>query len=90
MCGNPPRIRETEHLFLKLPELKDQLKEYVKKTSVTGGWSQNSVQTTDAWIRDGLKPRCITRDLKWGVPVPLEKYKDKVCFVSLTHSFDLG
>ncbi|BBN15558.1 methionyl-tRNA synthetase [Marchantia polymorpha subsp. ruderalis] len=80
-CGNPPQIRETEHMFLDLPQLKDRLEAYVTNTSVSGGWSQNSVQTTNAWIRDGLKPRCITRDLKWGVPVPLEKYKEKVFYV---------
>lgn len=80
-CNNTPRVRETEHLFLDLPKLKDQLEEYVNKTSTAGGWSANSIQTTNAWIRDGLKPRCITRDLRWGVPVPLEKYKDKVFYV---------
>jgi len=36
------------------------------------------VQTTGAWMRDGLRPRCITRDLKWGVPVPLQDFEDKV------------
>lgn len=46
--------------------------------SVAGGWSQNAVHTTNAWLREGLKQRCITRDLKWGVPVPHEKYKEKV------------
>ena len=39
------------------------------------------VQVTNAWMRDGLKPRCITRDLKWGTPVPLEGYEDKVFYV---------
>lgn len=71
-------MRETEHLFLDLPSLKGQLETYVNATSALGGWSANSMATTQAWMRDGLKPRCITRDLKWGVPVPLEKYKDKV------------
>lgn len=80
-CGHIPRIQETEHLFLDLPKLKDRLEVYVEGTSKAGGWSANSIQTTNAWIRDGLKPRCITRDLKWGVPVPLEKYKDKVFYV---------
>jgi methionyl-tRNA synthetase len=80
VCGNPPVTRETDHLFLDLPELKNQLEEYVTSTSVAGGWSSNSIQTTNAWIRDGLKERCITRDLKWGVPVPLERYKEKVSF----------
>ncbi|KAJ7525817.1 hypothetical protein O6H91_17G068000 [Diphasiastrum complanatum] len=81
VCGKTPHIRETEHLFLDLPKLKAELDDYVTKTSIVGGWSLNSIQTTNAWIRDGLKPRCITRDLKWGVPVPLEKYKNKVFYV---------
>ena len=77
-CGNHPEIRSTEHLFLDLPGLKPELEAYVAAASASGGWSSNAQQTTAAWIRDGLKPRCITRDLKWGVPVPLEKFKDKV------------
>ncbi len=35
------------------------------------------LQVTGAWMRDGLKNRCITRDLKWGTPVPMEGYEDK-------------
>jgi methionyl-tRNA synthetase len=46
--------------------------------SVAGSWSQNAIQTTNAWLKEGLKSRCITRDLKWGVPVPLDEFKDKV------------
>lgn len=65
-------------MFLELPLLKDKLEEYINNTSVAGGWSQNAVQATHAWLREGLKPRCITRDLKWGVPVPHERFKDKV------------
>ncbi|CAN6475927.1 unnamed protein product [Victoria cruziana] len=49
--------------------------------SVAGSWSQNAIQATYAWLKEGLRPRCITRDLKWGVPVPLEKFKDKVFYV---------
>ncbi|XP_071721671.1 methionine--tRNA ligase, cytoplasmic-like [Rutidosis leptorrhynchoides] len=81
VCGNTPRIRETDHLFLELPMLKDKLVEYINKTSVAGGWSQNAVHATEAWLKEGLRARCITRDLKWGVPVPHEKYKDKVFYV---------
>ena len=39
------------------------------------------LQVTGAWMRDGLKNRCITRDLKWGTPVPMEGYEDKVFYV---------
>lgn len=65
-------------MFLELPLLKDKLEEYINRMLVAGGWSQNAIQTTNAWLREGLKSRCITRDLKWGVPIPLEKFKDKV------------
>lgn len=78
VCQATPKIRDTDHLFLELPLIKDKLEEYINKMSVSGSWSQNAIQGTYAWLKDGLKPRCITRDLKWGVPVPHEKFKDKV------------
>ncbi|AQL08647.1 Methionine--tRNA ligase cytoplasmic [Zea mays] len=81
VCKNTPRIRDTDHLFLELPLLRDKLVNYINETSVAGLWSQNAIQATNAWLKEGLKPRCITRDLKWGVPVPHEKYKDKVFYV---------
>lgn len=81
VCRNTPRIRDTNHLFLELPLLNEKLEEYINNMSVVGGWSQNAIQATHAWLREGLKPRCITRDLKWGVPVPHEKYKEKVFYV---------
>ncbi|TVU30964.1 hypothetical protein EJB05_22623, partial [Eragrostis curvula] len=80
VCGSTPCVRDTEHLFLELPLLKQKLEEYINETSGTGSWSQNAVHATNAWLKEGLKPRCITRDLKWGVPVPLEKYKDKTAY----------
>ena len=46
-----------------------------------GNWTPNARQITKGWLADGLKPRCITRDLKWGTPVPLEGYTDKVFYV---------
>ncbi|KAF6148176.1 hypothetical protein GIB67_011951 [Kingdonia uniflora] len=81
VCGTTPCIRDTDHLFLELPELKNKLEEYITNMSVAGSWSQNAIQTTNAWLKEGLKSRCITRDLKWGVPVPHEKFKDKVFYV---------
>ncbi|KAL7238031.1 hypothetical protein ACSBR2_004181 [Camellia fascicularis] len=81
VCRNTPCIRDTNHLFLELPLLKDKLEEYINEMSVAGSWSQNAIQATNAWLKEGLKPRCITRDLKWGVPVPHEKFKDKVFYV---------
>ncbi|XWS13387.1 hypothetical protein CRYUN_Cryun36dG0033400 [Craigia yunnanensis] len=80
-CQNTPHICDTKHLFLELPLLKDKLVEYINKMSVAGSWSQNAINTTQAWLTEGLKARCITRDLKWGVPVPHENFKDKVFYV---------
>ncbi|KAL9162010.1 hypothetical protein ABFS82_07G059400 [Erythranthe guttata] len=81
VCRDTPCIRDTNHLFIELPKLKDKLEEYISATSASGGWSHNAIQITNSWLREGLKPRCITRDLKWGVPVPHENFKDKVFYV---------
>lgn len=80
-CGEPPVTRRTKHLFLDLPKIADRLAEWVGEASREGAWSANSLALTNTWLRDGLKQRCITRDLKWGVPVPLEGYTDKVFYV---------
>lgn len=76
-----PEIRFSDHVFLSLDKLEGNLADWVKKSSVEGNWSKNSKTITNAWLKDGLKPRCITRDLIWGTPVPLEKYSDKVLYV---------
>jgi methionyl-tRNA synthetase len=81
-CGTTPEPRFSEHLFLDLPRLEGRLNEWVDKSISQGTWSQNSISTTkDKWLKEGLQPRCITRDLKWGTPVPVDKYKDKVFYV---------
>ena len=73
--------RTTKHLFLNLPDQAEQLKKWVSETSVKNDWSSNAINITNGWIENGLKPRCITRDLKWGTPVPLKGYEDKVFYV---------
>lgn len=80
-CKNTPEFRKTEHLFLDLPKLQPELSDWLTKTAEKEGWSNNAIQVTKSWIENGLEKRCITRDLKWGIPVPLEKYKDKVFYV---------
>ncbi|CAN1806992.1 Probable methionine--tRNA ligase [Linum perenne] len=80
VCHSSPRILDTCHLYLELPLLKDKLEKYIESTSATGSWSQNAIQETNSLLKD-LKQRCITRDLKWGVPVPHKKFADKVFYV---------
>ena len=57
------------------------IKSVVACFSSLGSWTLNARHITRAWIQEGLKPRCITRDLKWGTPVPMEGYTDKVFYV---------
>ncbi|KAM9814290.1 methionine--tRNA ligase, cytoplasmic [Neosynchiropus ocellatus] len=81
VCKQTPVIRSSKHLFLDLPKLEAQLEQWLEKSTGTGDWTANAKQITRSWLRDGLKPRCITRDLKWGTPVPHEDYKEKVFYV---------
>lgn len=76
-----PVPRNSTHIYLKLNELEPELKQWVEESSKKGAWSKNSKTITNSWLKQGLEPRCITRDLVWGTPVPLEKFKDKVLYV---------
>lgn len=76
ICSGTPEIRETEHLFLKLHEYTDELKNLYEKFST--GWTKNSREITLTWLQKDLHSRCITRDLKWGISVP---GTDKVFYV---------
>ncbi|XP_072745898.1 methionine--tRNA ligase, cytoplasmic [Anoplolepis gracilipes] len=79
MCNAKPVIKNSVQFFLNLPKVEEKLKEYV--TTVEKGWSNVARMVTKAWLRDGLKSRCITRDLKWGIPVPVEGFENKVFYV---------
>lgn len=81
LTGSTPVVKQTRHVFLDLPKIESDLRKYIDETSKSGGWTSNCVQTTNAWLTNGLKPRCITRDLKWGTPVPKEGFRDKVFYV---------
>ncbi|MFA6072544.1 MAG: methionine--tRNA ligase [Candidatus Woesearchaeota archaeon] len=79
LTGSKPVIRKTKHLYIKLNELQPKIEEFFSKRA--DKWSDNANMTTKAWLDEGLKERAITRDLKWGIPVPLEGYEDKVFYV---------
>ena len=80
-CGGTPRPKSTTHLYIDLPAILPKLESWMKDASVKGFWANNAVQMTQAWIRDGLHPRAITRDLKWGIPVPKKGFENKVFYV---------
>ncbi|XP_069119784.1 methionine--tRNA ligase, cytoplasmic-like [Argopecten irradians] len=81
LCKATPVIKSSEHLFLDLPKMEPSLQKHLDSVFSTGTWTSNAKNITNSWIRDGLKPRCISRDLKWGTQVPLEGYTDKVFYV---------
>ncbi|XP_074931695.1 methionine--tRNA ligase, cytoplasmic isoform X7 [Phalacrocorax aristotelis] len=81
LCKGVPVVKPTQHLFLDLPKLEERLEPWLEQSWATGDWTANARYITRSWIRDGLKPRCITRDLRWGTPVPLDGFRDKVFYV---------
>lgn len=80
-CKNTPSLKQSDHLFLKLGDFQEQLKEYTPNVTLDG----ISKSITEHWLNIKLEDRCITRDLKWGTPMPqideLVKYHDKVFYV---------
>lgn len=72
--GSPPVFRETEHFFLDLPAFAEQLGSWMEKQD---HWRSNVRSFSFNLLKD-LKPRPITRDLDWGVPIPLPAYKDRM------------
>lgn len=86
--GATPEKRKTKHLYLRLDALKDKIVPWFEKASKENDWSLNTTSIVQSWIDRGLKPRAITRDIKWGVPIPTgiegldeEAYKNKVFYV---------
>jgi methionyl-tRNA synthetase len=85
ICRSRPRVRSSNHLFLDLPKLEQRLSDWMD--SVAEDWTHNARVIAKSWVKDGLKPRCITRDLKWGTPVPMENYTDKVCWFTFEFKY---
>ncbi|MFH1668486.1 MAG: methionine--tRNA ligase [Candidatus Woesearchaeota archaeon] len=81
VCGTKATTRTSNHLFLDLPALGPELEKWTISSAEDGFWTQNARTATQAWFKEGLKPRCVSRDLKWGVPIPMEGYTNKVFYV---------
>jgi methionyl-tRNA synthetase len=78
--NSTPVTRDTKHIFLELDKLQPEIEAFFEESSVKGAWTNNGKVITAAWLKEGLKPRSITRDMQWGTPVPLPGYENKVIY----------
>ncbi|MAO10115.1 MAG: methionine--tRNA ligase [Flavobacteriaceae bacterium] len=80
ITGNTPILKETRHWFLPLDQYEGFLKEWILKDHKKD-WKSNVYGQCKSWIDDGLRARAVTRDLDWGIPVPVEGGEGKVLYV---------
>jgi len=78
VCGGTPEFKNSEHFYLKLSAFEDKLKKWVKDKEY---WRPNVTSFTMRYLKEGLKDRAITRDIDWGVPLPVEGYPGKKLYV---------
>lgn len=82
LCGSKEsklEMRQTDHFFLDLPKLQEPLQQWLSQGK--DHWRTNTLGFAMNWLKEGLRPRAITRDLDWGVPIPLEGYENKRIYV---------
>ena len=80
ITGNTPTLKQTKHWFLPLDKHEAFLKEWILNGH-KDDWKTNVLGQVKSWIDDGLRPRAVTRDLDWGIPVPLPDAEGKVLYV---------
>ena len=80
LSGESPSLKTTTHWYLPLDRYEDFLRSWILE-SHKSDWKTNVLGQVKSWIDDGLKPRAVTRDLSWGIPVPVEGGENKVLYV---------
>lgn len=80
ITGNVPTIKETKHWFLPLDKHEAFLREWILEGHKKD-WKPNVYGQVKSWVEDGLRPRAVTRDLDWGIPVPVDGAEGKVLYV---------
>jgi len=78
LTGEKPEYRETEHWYLPLGELQEKVSKWIDTKKY---WKANVLGQVKSWLNDGLTDRAVTRDLSWGIPVPLDHAEGKVLYV---------
>ena len=78
LSGNAPILKETKNWYLPMDKLQGNIEKYIRTKK---DWKSNVIGQCKSWLNDGLKPRAMTRDLDWGVSVPLKDADGKVLYV---------
>lgn len=81
ISGETPVLKETSHWYFPLGKFQERLEKYVSEMSDKYGWKENVLQYCRGWFKEGLKDRAYTRDLDWGVKVPVDGADGKVLYV---------
>ncbi len=80
LSGDKPKLKKTKHWYLPLDKYSDFIENWILKER-KNDWRSNVVRQVKSWVSTGLRPRAVTRDLDWGVPVPLKEAQGKVLYV---------
>jgi len=78
ICGSEPEVKESRHYFFRLSKFQDKLLEWIKNNEKLPANVKNYALQ---WVREGLKDWILTRDMEWGIPVPLKEAKGKIIYV---------
>lgn len=78
ICGETPVLKPSEHLYISLSKLEGFIRDYINNSE---GWRANAVSLSQRYINEGLRDRAVTRDLEWGIPLPVEGFEDKKIYV---------
>lgn len=78
-CGNKTILKDNKNLYIALSKLQPKIEEYVKKNETK--WRKNAQNETNKYLSEGLPDRAVTRDLTWGVDIPVPNYEDKKMYV---------
>ena len=83
LSGKQPELRVTKHWYLRMDEHQGEIKQWIEDLQATEKWKKHVLGQCRSWFQDGLQPRSMTRDLDWGVKVPLPDAEGKVLYVWL-------
>lgn len=79
ICGSKPEVKSTNQLFFRLSQFEKEIETHLEKNKEN--WRINAVNNSERYLNEGLKDRAISRDLNWGIDIPIKGYEDKKLYV---------